>query len=106
MEPASVAAAFLKLVSHGRTILLPFATSEPLGDLLRDDLLVFEVHLGILEEISQLTLASTLELPPSAKSCARLCQGSLTSVQKLIPEAKRAYKFGEAYTREMRVEKL
>lgn len=86
MEPLALAASILVLSSLGRKILSPFANSKALGDELPDELLVFQVHLGILEEISQITLVLRSELPSTMKSCTQLCQRRLERVQKLVLE--------------------
>lgn len=80
MEPVSVAAGIFSLIQAGRSILRPFANLKDL-DYLNNELLLFRLHLGILEEISQLTLASTTELPSTAQSCAHLCQTHLERVR-------------------------
>lgn len=91
MEPLSIAAGIVQVVSMGEKLLRIFHASEVPGHL-ESDILVFEVHLGILQETSQYTLASTIELPPITQSCAQLCMKRLLKVGEVAPDGFKSHK--------------
>ncbi|KAL8641797.1 MAG: hypothetical protein Q9226_008586 [Calogaya cf. arnoldii] len=89
MEPLSslsLAANVASIVSASRKILSSFYPYGSSYETLGDEILVFQVHIGILEEIGQLVLESRSELPPAAQSCAQLCQKRLNRVESILPK--------------------
>lgn len=84
MEPLAVTAGIVNLIGYAEKLRGLFHDGSQASELSDEEALVFRVHLGILEEISRVTLTSARELPPTTQSCAQLCQRRLENLQKVI----------------------
>ena len=62
-----------------------FVSCDASSATVQKERLIFEVHLGILGEMSELTLHSNMELPRTAPLCAQLCSARLENVRENFP---------------------
>ena len=79
MDHISAVASVISLISTGEHIVHLFG-AIPSSAAVQKERLMLEVHIGILDEISQLTLDSNVDLPRTAQSCVQLCSARLVNV--------------------------
>ncbi|KAL8978550.1 MAG: hypothetical protein Q9205_005890, partial [Flavoplaca limonia] len=84
MDPISATASLIQLIDLGRQTLHALgALASPAA--VQKDGLMLEVHLGMLDEISQLTLDSNMELPRDCPVLCKALQRAIEDVRIIAP---------------------